>query len=66
MFACRVAIGEYCKGVLDALAPPTRYGNVLFDTTVDDVSDPGIYVTYHDVRPPSTNAPLHPPFACDG
>ena len=45
MFLCRVVIGEYCLGVKDALAPPPRYGSVLYDTTVNDVQDPAIFVT---------------------
>ena len=48
MFACSVIIGEYCKGVKDAAAPAARVGTQLFDTTVDDVFDPSIFVTYHD------------------
>ena len=48
MFACRVVIGEYCKGVKDAAAPPHRIANNLFDSTVNDVLDPSIFVAYHD------------------
>jgi len=48
MFLCRVIIGEYCCGVADAIVPPPRDGLVLFDSTVDDVSAPDIFVTYHD------------------
>ena len=48
MFLCRVIVGRYCKGKKDMKNPildgdPTRY-----DTTVDDVSNPKIFVTYHD------------------
>ena len=50
MFACSVAIGEYCKGVTDAIAPPARVGTQLFDSTVDDVFSPSIFVTYHDAQ----------------
>ena len=55
MFAYSVAIGEYCKGVTDAIAPPARVGNQLFDSTVDDVFSPSIFVTYPD-------APAYPDY----
>ena len=92
MFLARVVIGEYCRGVQNALAPPVnltrtlarpfldpnrnpnpthsptsspnpshspnpnpnpnpnqaRDGAVLFDSTVDDVRNPRIFVTYRD------------------
>jgi hypothetical protein len=55
MFLCRVVVGEYCKGVSNAIAPPPRSGSMLFDTTVgllgsDTLTDPSIYVTYHDAQ----------------
>jgi len=50
MFLCRVVVGEYCTGVLDACVPAARIGSVLFDTTVDDMADPSIYVTYKDAQ----------------
>jgi len=50
MFLVRVCIGEYCKGERDALTPAVRQGNVLYDTTVNDVANPSIYVTYHDAQ----------------
>jgi len=50
IFLVRVVVGEYCKGVQNALTPPARHGNVLYDTTVDSIADPSIYVTYHDAQ----------------
>jgi len=50
MFLCRVVVGEYCRGVQNALTPAVRNGNMLFDTTVDDMANPSIYVTYHDAQ----------------
>jgi hypothetical protein len=52
MFMCRVVVGEYCLGtngakVPDVLDPAT---NRLYDTTVDNTSNPSIYVTYHDAQ----------------
>merc|ERR1712100_291224 len=46
MFLCRVVIGEYCQGKRDALVPDVREGNKLFDSTVNDMKNPGIFVTY--------------------
>eukprot|EP00035_Acanthoeca_spectabilis_P004812 m.107180 g.107180 ORF g.107180 m.107180 type:complete len:114 (-) comp12737_c0_seq1:86-427(-) len=48
MFLCQVAHGHYCEGTDGALTPDVRTGNVLFDSTVDSVSSPGMWVTYHD------------------
>ena len=57
MLACRVAVGEYCKGKKDALIPDPRRArsSVLFDSTVgllrgDTMASPSIYVTYHDAQ----------------
>jgi len=50
MFLCRVVVGEYCKGVSDVTVPAARISNSLFDTTVDDMANPSIYVTYHDAQ----------------
>jgi hypothetical protein len=53
MFACRVIVGEYCKGKKDALVPDVRdpATNDLYDSTVDNVNNPSIFVTYHDSQP---------------
>ena len=54
IFLVRAVVGQYCKGVKDALTPGIRDNakNLLFDSTVD--TDPGkepsIYVTYHDAQ----------------
>jgi poly [ADP-ribose] polymerase 10/14/15 len=50
MFLCRVVIGEFCLGVQDALVAPARIGDILFDSTVDNVANPSIFVTYHDAQ----------------
>lgn len=50
MFACRVTIGEYCKGVKDAPVPDARQGYQLYDTTVNDMANPSIFVAYHDAQ----------------
>mmetsp|Transcript_21478 Transcript_21478/g.52918 ORF Transcript_21478/g.52918 Transcript_21478/m.52918 type:complete len:924 (-) Transcript_21478:2660-5431(-) len=55
IMACRVAVGEYCPGVTNALTPDIRDAktHTLYDSTVgllsgDSMSNPSIYVTYHD------------------
>jgi hypothetical protein len=69
MMACRVAVGEYCPGTRDAVTPDIRDATTqsLYDTTVgllrdDTMSDPSIYVTYHDAQayPEVRNFPAFP------
>ena len=50
MFLCRIATGEYCQGRRDALTPEARIGHMLYDSTVNDIHDPSIFVTYHDAQ----------------
>jgi len=57
MMACRVVVGEYCVGKMDALTPDLRDSqkNILYDSTVgllglDTMASPSIYVTYHDAQ----------------
>ena len=47
MFLCRIVVGEYCQGKQDALTPDVRQGHQLYDTTVDRLDDPQIFVTDH-------------------
>jgi hypothetical protein len=48
MFLCRVLAGEYSKGEEDQDTPGVRRGTELYDSTVDDLENPEIFVTYHD------------------
>jgi hypothetical protein len=48
MFMCRVLVGEYCLGRKDQPTPDVRRGTELFDSTVNNLTDPTIFVTYHD------------------
>ena len=57
IMACRVVVGEYCRGKKDALTPDVRdfATHSLYDSTVgllsnDTMSNPSIYVTYHDAQ----------------
>ena len=50
MFLVRVVVGKYCLGKRDEPAPPPRKGHLLYDTTVNDMANPAIFVTYHDAQ----------------
>lgn len=50
MFLVRVVVGQYCLGKRDQLTPDSRKGHLLYDTTVNNVSNPSIYVAYHDAQ----------------
>jgi len=50
MFLCKVVVGDYCHGKPDAIAPDVRTGHQLYDTTVDNTSNPSMFVTYHDAQ----------------
>ena len=52
LFLCRVAVGDWSKGHNDQLTPAIKpgSGHELFDSTVDHVGSPSIYVTYHDAQ----------------
>merc|ERR1712146_110316 len=52
MLLCRVAVGAFCKGIKDRLVPDERDSGsgVLFDSTVENLAKPLIFVTYHDAQ----------------
>ena len=52
MFLCRVAVGDWCEGHHGQLTPDTkpRNGFELFDSTVDNIIHPSIFVVYHDAQ----------------
>ena len=52
IFLARVVVGEYCRGVKDAITPDVRDAttHALYDSTVDNVKDPSIFVTYNDAQ----------------
>ena len=80
IFLARVVVGEYCRGVENALVPAVRDAttHAHYDSTVDNVRDPSIFVTYNDAQaypeylikfkqdsnpPPPTNCkPAHPDY----
>lgn len=50
MFLCRVAVGDWCRGVDGQLTPdPKPHNNLeLFDSTVDNIKNPSLWVIYND------------------
>jgi hypothetical protein len=52
IFICRVAVGDWCRGSNDQLTPDPKPQNQLelFDSTVDSVPNPSIFVVYHDAQ----------------
>jgi len=52
MFLCRVAVGDWCVGKKDQLTPDSKPGKTteLFDSTVNDIANPSIFVVYHDTQ----------------
>jgi poly [ADP-ribose] polymerase 10/14/15 len=50
---CRVAVGYYTiPDNVDGIIPPTKKYDTseTYDTTVDNMNDPSIFVTYHDAQ----------------
>ena len=52
MFLCRVAVGDWCMGKNGQLTPDCKPEKTdeLFDSTVDDIANPSIFVVYHDTQ----------------
>ena len=52
MFLCKVAVGEYCLGRDGQRTPDSKPSNPLelYDTTVDTMSNPAVFVVYHDAQ----------------
>lgn len=51
MYLARVIVGEYTVGKQGILTPPAKRTNDLtdtYDTVVDNVSNPSIYVVFYD------------------
>ncbi|XP_076461057.1 uncharacterized protein LOC143293736 [Babylonia areolata] len=51
MFRCSVLVGEYTKGDQSMRSPPEKTpGGKRYNSTVDDVNSPTIFVTYSDMQ----------------
>jgi len=51
MYLARVLVGRYCKGSSGMKKPPpinSEQPEILFDSMVDDMKFPSIFVTYYD------------------
>ena len=50
MFACKVLVGEYRKGRINQPTPDVCQGSDLYDSTVNNVNTPSIFVVYNDAQ----------------
>jgi poly [ADP-ribose] polymerase 10/14/15 len=52
IFMCRVAVGDWSMGRTGILTPDVKPHNPLelYDSTVDNVHNPSIFVIYHDAQ----------------
>lgn len=51
MYLVRVLVGEFTQGARDMIVPPPKDPNdptVLYDSVVDNVSNPTIFVVFYD------------------
>jgi len=48
MFLAKVLVGEYAQGRRDMRTPPVKIGNILYDSVVDRLRTPGMYVIFSD------------------
>ena len=51
-FLVRAVVGEFCKANEDDRTPGVRDAakNILYDSTVDNLQNPSIFVLYHDAQ----------------
>ena len=53
MYLARVAVGEFCVGDRNMRVPLAQPGTdelLLYDTTVNRLGQPDMYVAYHDAQ----------------
>uniref|UniRef100_K1QFX2 Low-density lipoprotein receptor-related protein 1B n=1 Tax=Magallana gigas TaxID=29159 RepID=K1QFX2_MAGGI len=50
VYRCRVLTGDYCQGAQDMKAPPNKSTRILFDSVVDNLINPGIFVIFNDTQ----------------
>ena len=50
MILTKVLTGEYVLGRPDMKAPPVKHDQILYDSLVDNVSNPTIFVIFHDTQ----------------
>ena len=50
MLLVRVAVGTYCLGKKDAMEPDARPNGRPYDSTTNDLDNPGVFVTYDNAQ----------------
>lgn len=50
MILTEVLTGEYCQGRQGMKSPPQKKGHILYDSLVDNMRNPGIFVIFHDTQ----------------
>lgn len=52
MYLCRVLTGDFTLGQQNMIAPPSKGNNsiLLYDSVVDNVSNPSMFVIFHDIQ----------------
>ena len=54
IYLAKVLTGQFCQGNSSMIVPPAKNPykdpNVLFESTVDSVSNPSIFVVFHDAQ----------------
>ncbi|KAM9851030.1 poly(ADP-ribose) polymerase family member 14-related sequence 1 [Aulostomus maculatus] len=51
MYICRVLTGEFTTGKTNMIVPPAKgLSNDLYDSVVDNVQNPSIFVVFHDTQ----------------
>ena len=53
MYLARVLVGQYCVGNSAMKNPPpkdTKRPEILYDSVVNDTSNPSIFVVFHDIQ----------------
>ena len=48
MYIARVAAGDFTVGNAAMIVPPTKSGNIKYDSVVDNVANPSIFVMFYD------------------
>ena len=48
MYVARVAVGEFTVGSTEMKVPPKKSGNISYDSVVNQVSNPSIFVMFYD------------------
>jgi Poly(ADP-ribose) polymerase catalytic domain len=50
VFMCRMVVGDWCSGSQDQLTPNSKPGGGMYDSTVDNIANPKVFVAYHDAQ----------------